>query len=60
MIVIIVAIVAAIVAAKADPMPLPEQGYHGKGVAHSDIGDHANPPRPHKSDLNQLNAFKLQ
>mmetsp|Transcript_48441 Transcript_48441/g.142979 ORF Transcript_48441/g.142979 Transcript_48441/m.142979 type:complete len:134 (-) Transcript_48441:58-459(-) len=22
---------------KADPMPLPEQGYHGKGVAHSDM-----------------------
>mmetsp|Transcript_48440 Transcript_48440/g.142975 ORF Transcript_48440/g.142975 Transcript_48440/m.142975 type:complete len:135 (-) Transcript_48440:58-462(-) len=22
---------------KADPMPLPEQGYHGKGVAHADM-----------------------
>ena len=23
-------------------------------------GDHTNPPHPHKSDLNQLNKFKLQ
>ena len=24
------------------------------------VRDHTNPPHPHKSDLNQLNKFKLQ